>query len=188
MENLNNYLDKNHSFRTDEVDIILSYFRRKEIEKGESFLGINQYCQSVAFVEAGCFYYYFLKDGEEKVCDFAFESDWMTQYKSLLNNEPSEIGIKALEHSVLYYLSMDNMQKLLIELPKANVIRSSLAEQYFTATSEHATSLANLKAEERYKLLLEKKPFIHQKVPQYHIASYLGIKPQSLSRIRAKKS
>lgn len=188
MENLSHYLDKNHSFQIEEVDTILSYFKRKEIEKGEYFLRINQYCHSVAFVETGCFYYYFLKDGEEKVCDFAFESDWMTQYKSLLNSIPSEIGIKALENSVIHYLSIENMQKLLIELPKANVIRSSLAEQYFTATSEHANNLANLKAEERYKLLLEKKPYIHQKVPQYHIASYLGIKPQSLSRIRAKKS
>ena len=187
MNQLKKHLTTNYSFRAEELELILSFFSEKIIEKNDYFLKEGQYCKAVAFVESGSFYYYLIKNGEEKVCDFAFAADWMTQYKSLLNQTPSEFSIKALEKSSIYMLTVENMQKLLMEVPAANQMRSNLAERYFTTATDRASNLANLKAEERYQLLLKEKPFIHQKVPQYHIASYLGIKPQSLSRIRAKK-
>jgi len=121
------------------------------------------------------------------VCDFAFEIDWITQYKSLLNNLPSALFIKALEESVIYWFNAKDMEELTELLPKANNIRTRLAEKYFTASIERTAALTNLKAENRYQLLIEQRPEIYQRVPQYHIASYLGIKPQSLSRIRSSK-
>jgi len=187
MKELKKYLETTFSFKEDTVDKIISCCEPKTIDKNDYFLREGQYCKSVAFVASGSFIYYFINDGEEKVCDFAFEQDWITQYKSLLGNIPSELNIKALENSFIQILSIEKMEVLFTEFPEANIIRSTLAEQYFTQSAEHATNLSSLKAEERYKLLLEKKPFIHQRVPQYYIASYLGIKPQSLSRIRAKK-
>lgn len=126
-------------------------------------------------------------NGEESVCDFAFENDWVTQYKSLLSNIPSEIGIRALEDAQVFYLDIAKMDTLSQEMPTVNIIRSTLAEQYFTKSTQRATNLTNLDAKARYEVLLDDMPFIHQRVPQYHIASYLGIKPQSLSRIRADK-
>ena len=81
---------------------------------------------------------------------------------------------------------MQKMEKLSEEFPKVLTIRTTLAEAYFAAATKRIHSLANMKAEERYAQLMIDFPDIHKRVQQYHIASYLGIKPQSLSRIRSK--
>ena len=185
MNVLNDYLNQNFNFYATEVETISTYFKKVDLEKGAFFLKEGQVCKKVAFIEKGALLYYELIDGQEKVCDFAFENDWITQYKSMLNNLPSELNIRTLEPTILHQISLGQMASLMDELPKANVLRSSLAEQYFTESAERATNLANLKAEDRYRKMVEQKPELLQRVPQYYVASYLGIKPQSLSRIRA---
>lgn len=187
MDILKAYLQNNFKFPAATIAKIMQCFTLKSIDKKAYFLKAGEYCQQVGFVEQGAFLYYQLVDGEEKVCDFAFENDWVTQYQSLLNNVPSELSIRALEPTQVLLMDMDKMDALSVELPQINIIRSSLAEQYFTKSAKRSTNLTNLDAKGRYQALLDEIPTIHQRVPQYHIASYLGIKPQSLSRIRAEK-
>jgi len=187
MKNIKAYIKINFSFSPSEMEKILECFTLKTFKKKDYFLKEGQYCKSVGFVEKGNFIYYQNVNGEEKICDFAFENDWVTHYKSLLGNMPSEINIKALENSELYLLNIHKMETLSQTLPKVNLIRSTVAEQYFTKSTQRASNLTNLDAKSRYQALLEEIPFIHQRVPQYYIASFLGIKPQSLSRIRAEK-
>ncbi len=187
MKNIQSYIENTFSFSPLEIEKILKCFTLKSFQKKEYFLREGQYCKNVGFVEKGNFIYYQIINGEEKICDFAFENDWVSHYKSLLGNIPSEINIKALENSELYLLNIDKMEELSQTLPKVNLIRSTLAEQYFTKSTQRATNLINLDAKNRYQALLKEIPFIHQRVPQYYIASYLGIKPQSLSRIRSEK-
>ncbi len=187
MEHFKAYLKQNFPFNQTEIEKIVSVFTPRMIKKGDYFLKEGQYCKTIAFVENGSFIFYQIIDGEEKVCDFAFDGDWIAQYKSLINNLPSELSIKSMEDAEILQMDVMEMEKLTQRLPKALIIRTTLAEQYFTQSVERASQLANLKAEDRYRLLIEQRPEIHQKVPQYHIASYLGIKPQSLSRIRAGK-
>lgn len=187
MTNFHLYIKSNFSFSTIEIEEILDCFEAKKIAKKDFFLKEGAYCKQVAFVEKGCFLYYQIVDGEEKVCDFAFENDWITQYNSLLNHVPSELSIRALEHSEIHVMNLSKMQELTKRLPNVYLMRARMAEQYFTKSAKRAANLTNLDAENRYKLLLEEYPNIHQRTPQYHIASFLGIKPQSLSRIRAKK-
>jgi len=187
MGNLEKYLQDNFSFSDSEIGDIMACFSPKSLKKKEYFLLEGEYCKNVAFVEKGAFLYYQIVDGDEKACDFAFETDWITQYQSLLQGVPSELSIRALEHSDILLMNFEKMEELTNRLPKVNIIRATMAEQYFTRSAKRATNLANLKAEDRYRILLEESPEIHQRVPQYHIASFLGIKPQSLSRIRAGK-
>lgn len=187
MNNLEQYIKTNFKFSEKEIEKITECFSSKMFKKKQHFLKEGQYCRNVAFVETGSFLYYQLMDGEESVCDFAFENDWVTQYQSLLNNVPSSMSIMAMENSQILILDIEKMDKLSQELPQVNLIRSTLAEQYFTKSNQRAINLTNLDAKGRYQALLNEIPFIHQRVPQYHIASYLGIKPQSLSRIRAEK-
>ena len=184
MELLKIYLKQSFNFSTEEVEKITSFFQKIELKKGEFFLKEGQYCRKVAYIEKGAILYYELIDGDEKVCDFAFENDWITQYKSMLNSIPSKLNIRSLEPTTLCQISLDQMTALMDIMPKANLLRSSLAEQYFTESAERASNLANLKAEERYRKMVQQKPELLQRVPQYYVASYLGIKPQSLSRIR----
>ena len=187
MKNFKSYINSNFKFTDDEVNKIAACFVPKSLSKKDYFLKEGEYCKNVGYVEVGSFLYFQLIDGEEKVCDFAFENDWVTQYKSLLGNMPSDMNIRALEDSTVLYMNWEKMEALTEELPKVGIIRSTLAEQYFTKSNERATNLTTLDAKGRYQALLDELPDIHQRVPQYHIASYLGIKPQSLSRIRAEK-
>ncbi len=187
MKKLTSYLKVNFKFSDSEMEKIMDCFSPKFLEKKDFFLRAGQYCKNIAFVEEGSFLYFQIVDGQEKVCDFAFKNDWVTQYKSLLSNLPSEISIRALEKSQILLMDFEKMRVLSEALPAVNLIRSTMAEQYFTKSTQRASNLVNLDAKARYLALLEDLPDIHQRVPQYHIASYLGIKPQSLSRIRAKK-
>lgn len=187
MKNFKSYLQSNFTFSEDELEKLLPCFISKNYKKKDYFLKAGEHCKNVAFIEKGCFIYYEIIDGEEKVCDFAFENDWITQYNSLLNNVPSELNISAIEDAEILIMNLPEIEKLTESIPKIGMLRAKLAEQYFTESAKKASQLANLKAEERYEILMSEKQEILQRIPQYHIASYLGIKPQSLSRIRAKK-
>jgi CRP-like cAMP-binding protein len=187
MASLAQFLRDNFSFSSEDIETLLTYFEKKELKAGEYFLNEGDHCKGVAFVETGTIIYYQNIEGEEKVCDFAFDGDWLAHYKSMLGNVPSEINIKAIDDTSILYISLTQMGAMTEALPKASIIRSVMAEKYFAESVERASGLANLKAEERYHNLLNQKPWIHNRVPQYYIASYLGIKPQSLSRIRAMK-
>ncbi|MRI00038.1 cyclic nucleotide-binding domain-containing protein [Kriegella sp. EG-1] len=186
LNSFKSYLQNNFTFTAEEIKELLICFTLKGYKKKEHFLKAGQYCKNVAFIEKGCFLYYEIIDGEEKVCDFAFENDWITQYNSLLNNVPSTVNIYAIEDSKILVMDLPKLEKLTVSIAKIGILRAKLAEQYFTESTKRASQLANLKAEERYEILLKEKPEALQRIPQYHIASYLGIKPQSLSRIRSK--
>lgn len=187
MHKLNKYIQLNFNFTQSETELIMECFAPKSLLKNEFFLKEGQYCKSVGFVENGCFVYFQNIDGEEKVCDFSFENDWITHYKSLLGNTPTEINIKSVQNSEIWIMDIKKIEILSHTLPKVNTIRAFMAEKYLTKSTQRASNLTNLAAKGRYNALLKEIPNIHQWVPQYYIASYLGIKPQSLSRIRAEK-
>jgi len=124
MKNLEAYLDFNFSFSREEIERILDCFKSKVIKKKEFFLREGQQCRNVGFVEQGTFLYYQIIEGEDRVCDFGFENDWITQYSSLLGGVPSEVSIVALEDSEVMYMDMVKMEALNAALPKVNTIRS----------------------------------------------------------------
>ena len=185
MERLVEYLKNKFSFTEEEASQMLECFTSKRIHKGEFFLQEGQICKTIGFLDKGSFIYSENMDGDEKVCDFAFEEDWITQYESLLKSTPSDLNIQASENSHVLLMNMEKIDALSPSIPKINVLRASLAEEYFTNSAKRASQLANLQAEERYNILMEERPEINQRIPQYQIASYLGVKPQSLSRIRS---
>lgn len=187
MNRLKTYLSSKFKFSNSNIELITECFSELKILKKDYFLEEGRICRSIAFVEQGSFIFSQNIDGDEKVCDFAFEEDWLAQYKSLLSGQPSEISIQSTEDSLVLQMDMDKMNKLSQQLPVVATIRAALAEEYFTKSTQRASNLINLDAKSRYQELLLESPTIHEKVPQYHIASYLGIKPQSLSRIRAEK-
>ena len=186
MEEFDLYLLNAFDFTQEEVKTIVSYFNRIELKSGDYFLKQGQYCKKVAFVTQGALLYFENTDSEKKVCDFAFENDWVSQYKSLINKLPSELNIQTLEPTILYEINSTDLKKLTQLIPKMALFQNSLTEQLFIKFTERAANLANLTAKERYLKEIKNNPQIAQRVSQYYLASYLGIKPQSLSRIRAE--
>jgi CRP-like cAMP-binding protein len=141
----------------------------------------------VAFVNRGTLVYYKrLKNGDEAATDFAFAGDWVTNNHSRLSREPSLIGIKAIESCELLVISQENLEQCYLQIPAMERLGRILVEQAFVKIARQSIDLQTLSASQRYHKLLREHPEIIRKIPQYHIASYLGIAPKSLSRIRGE--
>ena len=187
MTTLNEYLKNEFSFSSEITEKIAVAFKEITLKKGDFFLKEGEYCKKIGFVENGAMLYFMNLDGEEKVCDFGFEKDWITHIKSMMGGIPTDMNIRALESTKIKWIGAETLEEVSKEFPQINQIRMKLSEQYFVQSAERANELANLSAEQGYNKLVDQKPELLTKVPQYYLASYLGIKPQSLSRIRSKK-
>lgn len=176
--------------RTDSVEPedITTFFVPKRVEKGEYFLREGELCRNVAFIESGLLLYSRLDDkGLEVICDLARENDWVTQYESFISQRASPLSIKAIEHTTLQVISYDRLQQLYAAFPTFERITRRIIEKVLMASLNRTNELQVLNAEERYEKFARENPDLVQRIPQYLIASYLGIAPQSLSRIRKKK-
>ncbi|MFT2010650.1 Crp/Fnr family transcriptional regulator [Pontibacter sp. 13R65] len=167
-------------------EIISQFFSTRELGKGEYFIKTGQVCKHLGFLEKGFVKYYKTDDkGQEVVCDFAKESDWITQYQSFIFQTASPLSIIAIEPSTLQIISFDNLQLLYAQVPSIEKHSRKVIENVFFSALERNNELQVLRAEERYVKFAKENPDIINRVPQYDIASYLGIAPQSLSRIKS---
>ena len=173
---------------SDDEAIIRSLFRVKELKKGQHLLQAGNICKNIFFIVQGLVRYYAIIDGEEKTAYFNKEGEFVCDYPSFIPQKPSTINIQALEPCTVYFISHSNMQ-LFYERVKYGERFGRLAlEDVYLSLIYQVNSLYNDSPELRYQGFLEKFPDTGQRIPQYYIASYIGIKPQSLSRIRKRMS
>jgi CRP-like cAMP-binding protein len=170
----------------EELDFFFSLLTVKVLKKKELLLRSGQNCRNIYFINSGCIRYFYLVEGEEKTAQFFFENGWYTDYESFLSNDPSENFVDAIEDTELLCLEKHALQKLYSEVPKFERFGRIMAENAYLGIRYRTKTLTNLNAEERYLKLIKERPKIFERVPQYYVASYLNIKPQSLSRIRNK--
>jgi CRP-like cAMP-binding protein len=172
----------------DKADIlrIKGLFLPVRVEKSKFFIEIGEVSSSIGFICRGLFRFYQMKDSIEITSDFAFEKSFITSYTSLITREPSKVAVQALENSVMLAISYEKLIEYYNEKQKYERIGRLLAEQAFMQNERHLLSFLSDSAEERYKNLIDTAPHFIQKIPLVHIASYLGIKPETLSRIRKK--
>jgi CRP-like cAMP-binding protein len=175
------------SFNEEELALIEKSFMKVPLQKEDYFLREGQISNYIGLVESGLVLYKRTSDvGEEIICDFAKEGEWVTQYHSFASRVKSLLSIQAIEPTILHVVSYENLNSLYAAIPGFERIARQLIEKFFIQMIQRADNLQNLKAEERYEKLLKESPDLLQRVPQYFIASYLGMAPQSLSRIRKK--
>jgi CRP-like cAMP-binding protein len=160
----------------------------RQLKRKELLLRQGEVCKQVAFVIGGCLRYFYLVEGEEHTGQFFFENSFYTDYESFLSGEPSRQNVDALEKTQLLLLRKTDLYGLYEENPKFERFGRLMAEQAYLGVRKRNTDLLNLSPEDRYLELLAKRPKVIERVPQHYIASYLGIKPQSLSRIRKRIS
>lgn len=159
----------------------LKTYKRKELIQREGQISTYLY-----FIKSGCIRYYFLKDGEERTGQFFFENGWYTDLGSFLTQQPSEENVQALEPTELLLISKQSLYQIYEQVPIFERFGRVLLEQSFVGARLKNKRLANLSPEEHYKTLIKERPKVMQRVSLQHIASYLGIKPESLSRIRKR--
>ena len=172
----------------DEEQTVEQLFERHQVDANDYFLQAGEVCHYVGFVTKGLLRYYVLDDGEEHTYDFSTEQTFVCNYESFLTRTPSTRFIQALEATTLLRISYDNLQKLYETLQHGQQFGRLVAEQLFVATLQKLTSFYRETADERYDNFLRLFPGVADRVPQYVVASYIGIKPQSLSRLRAQRA
>jgi len=185
---LSKSLSKLISLSNQEFDFFYSQLDFKKFKRKEFLLEYGKVCKNAYFIASGLIRYYHIIDGEEVTGQFFFEGSWYSDYESFLLGAPSEQNIQALEKSEVAILSKAALQKLYDELPKFERFGRIMAENAFIGLRKRTEIYTHLSAEERYLKLLKQRPKVIERVPQHYIASYLGMKPQSLSRIRKRIS
>jgi CRP-like cAMP-binding protein len=184
MTDLNTILKDQFSFDDELIDGLYKHLILKTFKKGEHFLEIGSKPKDFGFLEYGCFMYYQMNDGKETAIDFTFENSWNTDIAAVNEDRKSEMGIVALKDSSVLNLTLVSMDELISENAKYLSVKSYYVEKTFASVSRHDRRMLTMNATERYIDLAKHSPEILEKVPQYYIASYLGITPPSLSRIR----
>ncbi len=159
-------------------------FRSGQVAKGERILQAGQVCRYLSFVNRGLFRAYLLKDGKEHVRQFLFEDGFAVDIGSFLTQTPSPFFIEALEDSLLLQITQPDMDELCENSFAFMKLARKLSDQSAINLIRRSVSLLVDEATQRYEDLVRERPQVIQRVPQYLIASYLGITPEALSRIR----
>lgn len=156
------------------------------LKKGEYLTRQGDTCRHVSFVNRGLLRMYYLADGKEICTGFVKENEYFAQYDSFLTGQPCTGNIDTLEDSELINLSYADMQSLYRSNPIFEIFGRKMAEMLFIFVVSQNTRLLSMSPEERYQYIIDNENWIIQRVPQYMIASYIGITPEHLSRLRKK--
>lgn len=164
---------------------LLQYER---IQKGDYLLQAGQVCRRVSFVASGLVRAYKTIRDQEFTMFFAFGGEYITDYASFLTRTPSDTYLHALEPSEVVHLNYEDMQLGYEQYPVWQKYGRLIAEHIYILLDRRTHMLQTFSPEEMYLSLLREAPRVIEKVPQHYIASYLGIQPESLSRIRKRVS
>jgi CRP-like cAMP-binding protein len=185
MKNINNYLAKVLDVPLEKVNMCSLHYEVKKVQKNQFLLQYGEVCRYIYFVEKGLLKMYSIdKNGKEHIIQFAPES-WLTSDRSSLYfNEKSIYYIEAVEDSEVLLLHPDFINKLIGEFPNSLEKSDILLQKHIKSLQDRINSLLGETAEERYMKFIKMYPDLLLRVPQWMIASYLGITPESLSRVR----
>lgn len=188
-DNLHKHILAKVKLTDEEFFVVTTFFVPKKLRRKQFLLQAGDVCKYLAFVSKGCLRSYSVNEkGEENIVQFAVEDWWITDLKSFLTNEPAVYNIDALEDSELLLIDKASQDKLYNTIPKIEHYFRILLENSNTAAQKRISDFISASAEDRYLNFLKTYPKLVQRIPQSQIASYLGIKPQSLSRIRKELS
>lgn len=169
----------------EEKQAILSLNMFHTIKKGTILLKEGQYSKESYFVLKGCIRTYYLIDGEEKTTAFYTEIEGLTPHCTI-SKTPSQYYISCIEDCILLISNDEMAMEINNKFPKFETMCKMLSEELLAKKQLDFDEFKTSSPEQRYINLLEKRPDLVQRVPQHQLASYLGIKPQSLSRLRAR--
>ena len=169
--------------------VFVAPFRVSMLEREQHFVRAGEVGFDVCFVHEGLLRSYYLSaKGQEFNKHFFVEGSFAAPLASLVTHEPSPVSIDALEATTVLRTSYSNLLEIYEKYPALNEVGRVLVEYAWIGKERRETQLIMLNAAERYRAFLKEFPGLSQRIPQYQIASYLGITPVQLSRIRAERS
>ncbi len=179
------FISKYITLTEDEKSVLLSLDLFHSEKKGTVLLKEGQKSKESYFVLKGCIRTYYIIDGEEKTTAFYTELNALTP-NCVVSKTPSDYFISCVEDSILLVSNADMGAEINSKFPKFDIMCRMLSEELLAKQQIDFDEFKTSSPEQRYLNLLQKRPDLIQRVPQHQLASYLGIKPQSLSRLRAR--
>jgi CRP-like cAMP-binding protein len=180
------YFQKIMPLSAEEIEAIVETLTIKQYKKGTVLLREGQISNAAYFVLEGCVRQYYLVDGNEKTNNFFTEEQWVISINSFRQSSPSNHFLDCCIDCSLVVGNREKEESLYKRFPKFETISRMVMEKVFAEQQEIMSSYITDTAEQRYLKLLKSRPELFQKIPQYQIAIYIGVKPESLSRIRKR--
>jgi CRP/FNR family transcriptional regulator, anaerobic regulatory protein len=165
---------------------VLGAFRTRDVARGGIVCHGGTVCTTVSFLVRGLLRSSFVGEARASTCDLWQEGEFATDYLSFLSGEPSTVDIVALTPSTLLVLTKTSLERLYDDVPGVDRLGRLIAERQFVAAATRTSGFLRATPEQRYRKLVEERPGLAERVPQYLLASYLGVTPESLSRIRQR--
>jgi len=182
-----NYINKYISLTADEEIILLSNVVQRNYLKDQYISQQGDICKSVNFIIFGCTKTFYLDlEGQEHIVMFSIEDWWTSDLGSFITQAPSNFNVQCIENTKLIQFSFENLEHLYKEIPKLERLFRKIVERAFVASQKRIIRNFSLTAKERYQNFRQEYPKIEQRVPQYMIASYLGVTKEFLSKIKSQ--
>lgn len=167
------------------IDVLSQILVPIKLQKGDIVLPEGEICRAMYFVDKGMVRQFYYKNGKDVTEHFSFEGRIVFCIESFLKQEPSRLIVEALENTVLYAIPYEAWHISMLQNQEMEMLYRKILEHALISSQEHADSQRFENAAERYARLLETKPEIILRAPMLHIASFLQMTPETLSRVRS---
>ena len=183
------YISRYVELTTDEIERLIPFLKAKNVKKRQYIVQPGFVCRHKSYVVKGAFRAYLVdNEGKEHTMAFAIEDWWISDYSSLIYQEPATLFVEALENSEIIQIEYQDEQTFLKEIPKLEKFERIITQRSLAFQQKRLLSNFTKSAEERHDEFMEKYAAIANRVPQYALASYLGFSTEYLSKIRNRKS
>jgi len=181
------YISRYVNLTQDEINLLLEYITHRKYLKGQYVIQQGDICRFESFVIKGCLKTFYVdNEGQEHVVLFAIENWWTADLGSFLTQKPADYNVQCIENTEVIQFSFDKLELLYQKIPKLERFFRIIIQKAFVASEKRIIRNFSLSAKERYIEFKNTYPQIEQRVPQYLIASYLGITKEFLSKIRGQ--
>jgi|TARA_B110000259_G_C14008105_1_gene398642 CRP-like cAMP-binding protein len=188
LEHFINKIKSSLLLSTEAEEYLYSISKEKTVTKGEVLIREGQAVKKTFFVTDGCLRSFCTdKSGKEHTLQFAIKEWWISDFTAIYNNEPATLTVESIKDSKVIEFNASKLNNIFSQFPEFEVFQRKNLENHVVSLHKRILNQLQLTARERYDLFVEQYNDIEQYTPNYHIASYLGITQQSLSRIRVER-
>jgi len=189
MNELLDYIKKNISISDEIQNKLNEITKERKVVKGEIILHENSFKKEHIFVASGCLRsFYRTENGKEHTLQFAVKNWWISDYITLYTKEKSVVSIESLSHSKILVIDTAHIENIYKQYPQFEAFQRRNFEKRIATLQKRVLSLLALSASEKYNQFVNDYDMFEKVIPNYQIASYLGITPESLSRIRKERA